>query len=165
MSLPFRVLVALVSSACMGCPSEVQPRTTAQRPDAPATGPRFEVDVDAPARATAGRPSHARIKVRALSPWHMNLEYPATLRVHAPRGVEPTTDEPGEPTSDAPRVRAERLDSESAEFEWPFTPRHGGEARFEAQLQFAVCGAEECAPESVPIDFTVDVGCDTDAFC
>lgn len=157
MSLRFRAQVALVGLACTACPSDAQPPSTASRADAAPAGPRFEVDVDAPTRAVAGRPSHARVKVRALSPWHMNLEYPATLRVQAARGVELTADEP--------RVRPERLDSESAEFAWPFTPSHHGEARFEAQLQFAVCGAEECAPESVPVDFTVDVACDTDAFC
>jgi hypothetical protein len=157
MSLWSRALAALVSLACMACPADVQPPTTAARADAAPAGPRFEVDVDAPTRATAGRPSHARVKVRALSPWHMNLEYPATLRVQGPRGVELTADDR--------RVRPERLDSESAEFSWPFTPPHRGEARFEAQLQFAVCGAEECAPETVPVDFTVDVACDTDAFC
>jgi hypothetical protein len=157
MSLRSRALVAIVSLACMACPSEVQPPTTATRLDAAPAGPRFEVDVDAPTRATAGRPSHARVKVRALSPWHMNLEYPATLSVDAPRGAELTADDR--------RVRPERLDSDSAEFAWPFMAQHQGQTRFEGQLQFAVCGAEECAPESVPVDFTVEVACDTDAFC
>jgi len=153
MTSPSRVLLALAFLASTGCPSDAQPpaRRVAEVAD---DTPRFDVDVDAPARATAGRPSHARVKVSARTPWHMNLEYPATLRVEPPRGVEMQA-----------AAQPERFDSDSAEFAVPFTARAGGPAHFQGQLQFAVCADEACAPATVPLDFTVDVGCDTDAFC
>jgi len=148
-----RAALALAALASLGCPSEVQP-TKPRAVDAEPEGPRFDIDVDAPKRATAGKPSEAHVKLRARAPWHMNLEYAPSLRVDAPAGVDMQA-----------KTAAQRVDADGAEFALPFTPSSKGPARFAGHLQFAVCVDEACAPESVPVDFTVEVGCDTDAFC
>jgi hypothetical protein len=148
-----RPALVLTAVALLGCPSDAQP----PRPQAATTqpeGPRFDVDVEAPARATKGKKSEALVKLRARSPWHMNLEYAPRLRVDAVNGVDV-----------AATTSAAHVDAEGAEFALPFTATNKGPTRIAGQLQFAVCVDEACAPESVPVDFTVDVGCDTDAFC
>jgi hypothetical protein len=148
-----RAALAFTAFVALGCPSDAQP-TKPKTVQAEPEGPRFDIDVDAPARATAGKTSEAHVKLRARAPWHMNLEYAPSLRVDAPAGVEVQA-----------KTRARRVDAEGAEFSLPFTPSSKGPTHFEGRLQFAVCVDEACAPESVPVDFTVEVGCDTDAFC
>jgi hypothetical protein len=148
-----RAALAIAAFTLVGCPSDAQP-TQPMKVDAEPEGPRFDIDIDAPKQATAGKASEAHVKLRARKPWHMNLEYAPSLRVDAPAGVDVQAKTP-----------AQRVDAEGAEFALPFTPSSKGPARFEGRLQFAVCVDEACAPESVPVDFTVEVGCDTDAFC
>lgn len=153
MSSWLRPALALTAFALLGCPSDAQPtrpQAAAKQPE----GPRYDIDVDAPARATKGKKSEALVKLRARAPWHMNLEYAPRLKVEKMNGVDvPATTSPA------------RVDEQGAEFALPFTATSKGPTHIEGQLQFAVCVDEACAPESVPVDFTVEVGCDTDAFC
>ncbi len=148
-----RPALALTAVVLLGCPSDAQP-TRPQTAKAEPEGPRFDVDVDAPKRATKGKPSEALVKLRARAPWHMNLEYAPKLKVDAVNGVDV-----------AATTSAARVDEQGAEFALPFTAQSKGPTHIAGHLQFAVCVDEACAPESVPVDFTVDVGCDTDAFC
>lgn len=151
------LLFAFASCLLTACPGSVdapRPAPKTAEPD----GPRFDVAIDAPAGAVKGKPSQARIEIAPRAPWHMNLDYSPKLRMDATGGVELDTRE-------RRGNEAARFDADGLAFELPFTPRTKGKQRIAGELQFAVCGAEACAPQSVPVDFTVDVGCDTDSLC
>ena len=134
--------------------------TTTEAPPPPAeapTGPRFALEYDTPT-AAAGRPSVAKVRIEPRGEFHMNVDYPASLAVDAPADVDVVT---GNQRS----TDAKRFDGDALEFAVPFTAHSRGPKHFEGTVEFAVCGAQACAPEKVPVDFTVDVGCDTDALC
>jgi len=140
-----------------GCPGAVEaprPRAATAEPE----GPRFDVAIEAPASVIAGKANTARIEVSPRAPWHMNMDYSPKLTVNQSGGVELDTRERRGPD-------ASRFDADGLAFELPFTPKTKGKQHITGELQFAVCGAEACAPHSVPVDVTVEVGCDTDTVC
>jgi hypothetical protein len=146
--------LALLLAACPGAVDAPRPRAATPDPE----GPRFDVAIDAPASAIAGQANAAKIQIVPRAPWHMNLDYSPKLRMDATGGVELDTRERRGPD-------ASRFDDAGLAFEVPFTPRSKGKQRIAGELQFAVCGAEACAPQSVPVDFTVDVACDKGTVC
>lgn len=149
------LVLALLMAACPGAVDVPKPRTAAApEPD----GPRFDVAIDAPASAIAGQASTARIVISPRAPWHVNMDYSPKLRIDEVGGVELDTHE-------RRGNEASRFDADGLAFDLPFTPRAKGPKRIAGELQFAVCGVESCAPQSVPVDFTVEVGCDTDSLC
>lgn len=125
-----------------------------QEPDAP----RFEVHVEAPEHAPAGKESLAKVRVEPRKPWHMNTEFPVALKIDDTAGV--TLEVQKQVKDDA-----ERFDDDGLVFALPFTPTSDGPKYIAGEVRFAVCGDAACAPETVPVDFTVDVGCDTGALC
>jgi hypothetical protein len=120
------------------------------------------VSVETPANPMLGTQAVAKVQVVPQPPWHMNLEFPAQLSMETPDGVTLPAAEQG-------RGDAERYDDDGLVFAVPFTPDSGGAKHFAGQLEFAVCGADACAPVSVAVDFTVDVRCreqpDTGVLC
>ncbi len=150
-------LAAFALVVLAGCPGAVEaprPRASAPAPD----GPRFDVAIDAPASVIAGKANQARIQISPRAPWHMNMDYPPKLTMNQSGGVELDTRE-------RRGADASRFDADGLAFELPFTPKTKGTQHITGELHFAVCGAEACAPQSVPVDVTVDVGCDTDTVC
>lgn len=125
-----------------------------EKPDAP----RFEVHVEAPEHAPPGKEALAKVHVEPRKPWHMNTEFPVALKIDDTAGV--TLEVPKQLKDDA-----ERFDDDGLVFALPFTPTSDGPKHIAGEVQFAVCGDAACAPETVPVDFTVDVGCDTGALC
>ncbi|MBV1857828.1 MAG: hypothetical protein KUG77_05400 [Nannocystaceae bacterium] len=158
--------VCLISLALAGCDGDAKPTNSVPaRPDASVAAvemdpdaPRFEVHVEATAKAAPGKEALAKVHVEAHKPWHMNTEFPVALRMKAPNGV----------TLEVPKQRkddAERFDDEELVFALPFTPTSDGRKQFAGEIDFAVCGDAACAPETVLVDFTIDVGCDSGALC
>lgn len=158
--------LGLISLALVGCDGDAKPATQAATPaDAPVAAvevdpdaPRFDVHVEAPSKAPAGKEALAKVHVEPRKPWHMNTEFPVALRITAPSGV----------TVDVLKQRkddAERFDDDGLVFALPFTPTTDGPKKFAGEIDFAVCGGAACAPETVPVDFTIEVGCDSGALC
>lgn len=132
--------------------------TSAAEADPDPDAPRFEVHVEVPSKAPAGREALAKVRVEPRSPWHINTEFPVALRIEGTAGV----------TIDVPRQRkddAERFDDDGLVFALPFTPTTDGPKKIAGEVDFAVCGGAACAPETVPVNFTVEVGCDSGALC
>lgn len=113
------------------------------------------MDVELPQGATRGQEALARVRVRPQAPWHMNLEYPAKLRLTAPDDV----------TLDAPLLRkgdAERYDQEGLVFSVLFTPEAKGARKIDAEVDFAVCGDDACGPVTESVELAFEVGCRTE---
>lgn len=146
----------LFAMSLVGCSASVDapPPAAASRPD----GARFELAVDAPARAISGRSSAARFTIQPVAPWHISTDYAPRLDLRAVQGVEIESRGHGHADS-------VRFDEDELALELPFVARGAGKRRMSGELRFAVCGEGSCAPESVPVDFTVDVGCDTGTLC
>lgn len=126
--------------------------------DAKKAEDRFEVRVEAPETAPAGREAIAKIHVEPKSPWHMNTEFPVALKVTGPSDVEIEL-------ADQRGGDAQCFDDSCLTFAIPFTPKAEGAKELKAEVKFAVCGESACAPDTVNVDLQVEVNCDTDALC
>lgn len=161
-------MAALFSLALAACSTDGGSEIASEKPvrgaDAPAVedenpdAPRFEVHVEAPEHAPPGKEALAKVHVEPRKPWHMNTEFPVALKIDDTAGV--TLDVQKQLKDDA-----ERFDDDGLVFALPFTPTSDGPKHIAGEVRFAVCGDAACAPEIVPVDFTVDVGCDTGALC
>lgn len=127
----------------------------ASAPQPEAAEPGYTVQVELPAQTLRGRESIARVRVQPKAPWHMNLEYPAKLRLEAPADVELVA-------SLLSKGDAERYDDQALEFSVLFTPQAKGSRTITAQVDFAVCGQASCGPVSEAVELAFEVGCHVD---
>lgn len=116
---------------------------------APGADDRFEVQVE-PAEAEAGQPAAVTVRVLPKAPWHMNLDYPTSLRVDAPPGIELAK-------AELKKGDATQLNADGCQFDVGFTPKEPGEQTFTGQFKFAVCQDEACAPVTRDVEFKVAV--------
>ena len=151
------VLFALLASLG-GCPSSAKTPPVAGKAAVEPTGPRFDLAIESPTGAVKGDPGTVRIAVSPRAPWHVNLDYVPKLTVGPTAGVEfDRAEQRGD--------QAERFDADGLAFVLPFRANAKGTKRIAGELHFAMCADDACAPESVPVDFTIDVGCGTEAVC
>lgn len=110
---------------------------------------RYALQVETP-EATAGKEGQVTVRVVPKDPWHMNLDFPTSLEVAAPAGVE---------VAKAAQKKADalELDEDSCAFAVKFTPTAAGEQSFTGKFKFAVCQDEACSPVTEELEFKVAV--------
>jgi hypothetical protein len=120
--------------------------------DAPAPGDedRYALAIDPPATAAPGQEAKVTVRVVPKAPWHMNLDFPTSLKVQPPAGVTLAK-------ADLKRADAARLDDGGCEFSVAFTPSEAGEKAFSGEFKFAVCQDEACSPVTEKVEFKVAV--------
>lgn len=111
---------------------------------------RYALQVQPPAEAKAGQEGEVVVRVVPKDPWHMNLDYPTSLKVAAPEGVTLAK-------TDLKKADAKTLDESACEFAVKFTPTAAGEQSFTGEFKFAVCQDEACAPVTEDLEFKVAV--------
>lgn len=129
-------------------PSPEAPKTAAEAP----AEPSYTVDVEVPPDAKRGQEAIARVRVQPKAPWHINLEYPAKLRLRSSDAVELDT-------TLLRKDDAERFDDEALVFSVLFTPQAKGPQSIAAEVDFAVCGDAACGPVTEAVQLAFDVGC------
>jgi hypothetical protein len=154
--------LASVAVASTACDAQTAGSSSGQRTPAAVGGegtaapqPGYVLDVELPTETTRGREAIAHVRVHPTAPWHMNLEYPAKLKLRAPADVQLV----------APVLRkddAQRFDDQALEFSVLFTPQARGPRKIQAELDFAVCGDAACGPVTESIELAFDVGCRTE---
>ena len=115
---------------------------------APGSDDRYELKIVTP-EATSGEESKVTVRVVPKEPWHMNLDFPTSLKVDAPEGVTLAN-------ADLKKGDAE-LDESACQFDVAFTPSAAGEQSFSGKFKFAVCQDEACSPVTEDIEFKVAV--------
>jgi hypothetical protein len=161
------VLAALLlSAACSNTPAQAQaagpsaPAAPGGAPAAPAADSRpgkahaegqgYVVDVRPPEGAQVGSAATAKVVLHPTGGYHVNKEFPITLAVVAPTGV------------DLPKVKqtapdAAKLEEGEAIFEVPFTAKEAGDKAFAATFRFAVCTPTTCDPKNEKLAWNVAV--------
>jgi hypothetical protein len=119
--------------------------------DGPAPGgdDRYALQIETP-EAKAGQPAQVTVKVVPKSPWHMNLDFPTSLKVTAPDGVAMVN-------ADLKKGDAAKLDESACQFDVKFTPAAAGESTFTGKFKFAVCQDDACSPVTEEVEFKVAV--------
>lgn len=111
---------------------------------------RYALQIEPPADAAAGKEGEVVVRVVPKEPWHMNLDYPTSLKVQPPSGVSVVK-------ADLKKADARKLDDSSCEFAVGFTPAAAGEHEFTGTFKFAVCQDEACSPVTEDVTFKVAV--------
>ncbi len=115
---------------------------------APADDDRYELKIETP-EAQSGQESKVTVRVVPKKPWHMNLDFPTSLKVEGPDGVALAN-------ADLKKADAQ-LDENACQFDVAFTPSAAGEQTFTGKFKFAVCQDEACSPVTEDIEFKVAV--------
>lgn len=116
---------------------------------APDADDRYELSVES-TEAKAGEPAAVTVRVLPKAPWHMNLDYPTSLKLEPSSGVELVK-------ADLKKGDAKTLTADECQFDVGFTPKEAGEQTFTGQFKFAVCQDEACAPVTRDVEFKVAV--------
>lgn len=111
---------------------------------------RYALVIEPPAEAKAGQEGEVVVRVVPKQPWHMNLDYPTSLKLTPPDGV--TLANAVQKKGDA-----RKLDDSSCEFAVKFTPDAAGEHEVTGEFKFAVCQDEACSPVNRDVSFKVAV--------
>ncbi|MEX1361851.1 MAG: hypothetical protein AB1Z98_01915 [Nannocystaceae bacterium] len=110
------------------------------------------MNVELPPQTVRGQEAIARVRVQPNAPWHMNLEYPAKLRLKSSDSVELDTNL-------LHKTDAERFDGDALVFSVLFTPQAKGNHAIDAEVDFAVCGDAACGPVTEAVQLAFEVGC------
>ncbi|MBX7082440.1 MAG: hypothetical protein K1X88_24755 [Nannocystaceae bacterium] len=109
---------------------------------------RYALSFDTP-EAKAGQPASVTVRVVPKAPWHMNLDFPTSLKLEPPSGVTLASAELKK--GDA------KLDESACSFDVKFTADKPGEQTFSGKFKFAVCQDEACSPVTEDVEFKVAV--------
>jgi hypothetical protein len=115
----------------------------------PGEDERYALEFDTP-EAAVGEEGKVTVRVVPKEPWHMNLDYPTSLKVEAPDGVALTK-------AELKKSDAKKLDEKSCEFDVAFTPDKAGDATLTGEFKFAVCQDEACSPVTESVEVKVAV--------
>lgn len=110
--------------------------------------PSYHLTIEAP-RAKVGTPGQVSVVVKAGKGYHVNAQYPTSLTVNPPPGVE--LPKPKLTAKDGARIEAAQ-----ARFDVAYTAKEAGAKVFTGVLKFAVCTDTTCDPHNEKISFTVD---------
>ncbi|APR82634.1 Hypothetical protein A7982_07983 [Minicystis rosea] len=111
---------------------------------------KYSTVIKGPPSAKVGTKAAASIIVKPQGDYHMNADYPTTLTISAPDGVQLAK-------AKQTAKEAVKLDKSELEFQVVFTPESAGKKSFTGELRFAVCRDTDCNPQTEKVSFTVDV--------
>lgn len=115
----------------------------------PGADDRYALSIETP-EAKAGEQGQVVVRVVPKEPWHMNLDFPTSLKVDVPEGVSVAK-------ADLKKADAAALDESQAQFDVEFTAAEAGEKSFTGKFKFAVCQDEACSPVTEDVEFKVAV--------
>ena len=110
----------------------------------------YDVSATAPATAKAKERAVVRVSLRPKAGFHVNVDYPAKLKITTPDGV---TVEKAVQTA----KEAARFDKDGLDFDVAFVADGAGAKSFTGTLSFAVCTDSSCKPAREPVAFDVSV--------
>jgi hypothetical protein len=155
--LPFLALAACSSKTPEpkggGSSVEAAPAAPASKgaPGPKVAGEGYTVEVAAPADAAANAEHASRVLLKPTQGYHVNKDYPTSLKVTAPEGVSCAN---AEQTGSA----AVKLEEQEALFDVKCTAAAAGEKKFEAKFSFAIClGEKACYPKTETLAWNVAV--------
>jgi hypothetical protein len=139
-------LVLLAATAGAPQPSHAGPAAGAAA--GALAGQSFVVSVAAPA-AKVGAPSATTVTFKAAAGYHINLDFPTTLKLNLPAGVST-------PKADLKKADA-KVSKEEGSFQFPLTAASAGQKAIQGELRFAVCTETTSEPQRTAVTITLDV--------
>lgn len=115
---------------------------------APGKDDRYALTIEPPSEATAGQETEVVVRVVPKEPWHMNLDFPTSLKLTPAEGLTLAN-------ANLKKGDARKLDDSACEFSVKVTPSAAGEHTVTGQLKFAVCQDEACSPVTEDVELKV----------
>ncbi len=112
--------------------------------------PSYELRAEATGPFHAGQLGQLAVRLTPKTGWHVNQEYPISVRIHAPSGL-------AFPKTELARADAAEFGEQMARFDVPFTPSAAGEHHVQCDVSFAVCTEENCVPDDQTLSLVVPV--------
>ena len=136
------IAAALAGSAVAGAPSAVD--------TASALGPKpYSIAVDK-VTAKAGQQATAQVKILPGPNYHLNLDYPLSLKLTLPAGVTA-------PKSTFAKSDAKSWTEKGGQLDVVLVGSAAGPKTVQGQLKFAVCTATTCEPQTSPVTIELTV--------
>jgi hypothetical protein len=130
-------------------PGEAKPKGP---PGPRAEGPGFVAEVvPTETSAAVGTPGTARVTLKPTGVYHVNKEFPISLEVTPPEGVE-LVSKPKQEGEDAAK-----LAEEGATFDVKYVGKAPGPKAFTAVFKFAVCTPKTCDPKKETLAWNIEV--------
>ncbi len=98
--------------------------------------------------AKVGQPATAKVVIKPAAGYHMNQDYPTSLKLTPVAGVTL-------PKADFAKADA-ALAPEEASFQVALTSTEAGTKSVAGNVRFAVCAADNCSPQKDTVTITVD---------
>ncbi len=144
LSLPGAGLALILAALGLPQPSQAGPSAAAGA----LNGKPYSVTIAAPA-TKVGAPSAASVTFKASAGYHINLDFPTTLKLNLPAGVST-------PNAELKKGDA-KVSKEEGSFQFPLTAASAGQKAIQGELRFAVCTETTCEPQRTPVTITLDV--------
>ncbi len=112
-------------------------------------GGDYELSIVKPA-AKANERAVVKIAVAPKGGFHVNTDYPTSLKIAAPAGVK--VEKEAQTKGDA-----KKFEKQALEFEVAFVAGEVGKKAFTGELRFAVCTETMCNPSKEKVAFDVEV--------
>ena len=109
----------------------------------------FKVVVSAPT-AKVGEAAVAKVTITPAAGYHMNKDFPTSLKLTPTKGVEV-------PAKLAKSDGSVKVEEAAATFDVKYTASEKGPRTVVGQLSFAVCTATNCDPRKAPVTLNLDV--------
>ncbi len=131
----------LSAVACLALAGTLLPTSDAQANSGETQddkGERYVMKIDKPKSVKVGKEASYTVTISRTEPWHINQEFPTSLKVTPADGVT------------YPKVKLKKGDAEKfseAEmvFKVPFTLAKKGSKDIESQLTFSICIESQCS--------------------
>lgn len=114
-----------------------------------ATGAKPYTVTVARVEARKGQPATASVRIKPAAGWHVNKEFPASLKLKLPAGVTAQKTELGK--ADAV------LSEQEGRFDVVLTSAETGKKAVPGDLRFAVCTDTTCDPQKSQVTIEMDV--------
>jgi hypothetical protein len=99
--------------------------------------------------AQKGQPAKAQVVIKPGAGWHLNKDYPTTLKLRPPAGVQAQK-------ADFSKADA-ALSEQEARFDVVLTSSEAGKKSVPGDLRFAVCSESTCDPQKSTVTIEMDV--------
>jgi hypothetical protein len=116
---------------------------------ASAADERFDLKVEA-GPAKAGKPAVVKVTVTAKSPWHLNMDFPTSLKFQASDGLKLAKDA-------LKKADAATMGEGAISFNVEVVADQPGSKTLNGTFKFAICKAEACAPVTQAVSATISV--------
>jgi hypothetical protein len=117
-------------------------------PGGPAGGKPYAVKIDK-VSAQKGQPATAQVIITPAKGWHLNKDFPTSLKLNLPAGV--TANKAALTKADA------KLSDDEGRFEVVLTSNEAGKKSVPGDLRFAVCTDTTCDPQRSAVTIEMEV--------